>query len=950
MRRTFSNLPGILVVVALIVGCSRGASSPLAPDTQTGNSVRSEGRTPVLLGLYEIELDGETGVAQVVPLRGPDFQVNVVRFLQPPAGDPANLKLSVNHDGTKWAQGIFDLDISITHPFPGTNLRGFDVRGIVLGESGTQTSWLDSSATYPRRNEARLLNADGYTRWWNAVEFLTPGLFGYTPTKFGFGTPKATINGYKYFADCLGPSDPPAIDIDSRGTFSTQTPSGDPNTLTRQYIIKFPVVGGSPKIRFRYAICASFATPEPGTPPPAPIEAYPLAANCPEAYQISVSVAPASTAWFTSTASGGDLVLDIEIFDWQALENPHGLPGEIGIVRIESPTMWTGTIDPIAIGEPVPTGNPTSSAWRVEIKNVTPDATRQDILVTAQSADPTTYAPPIPGAGVYPGAAVLSAYQLVTLELPDNCPPTIGQISGPLMYAPGVKLKYTLSSMFDVQDGPNLTVKWDFDGDKDFEDDEDGFDTNMTGTYTFAGDGVYYAQCRVFDYQNAYTDSNMLTIEPLSLPYRDPMDISTSNLWSVHNGLFGYHGASLQWNVQDDHWSTKSFSTGEYENSMNTTLVSPALPIGDRDTAILYLSHRYRTEVGYDECWIVCRRNGGGWTTVSPYLSGAGAGYPEYTESIYEITGFSPGDIFELGFAFGSDDSTSGFPGWDITELMVIDNKPPVVEGIYGPESVNELGPSTYSTVATDIDGIASYMWSVERQGFTPAYDDPGDGLGNVSVTFPEDGKYEIRVEVTDMGNPPLSTRFGPLYVTAFSINEDAFFSDHFIEDTGAWTFTGGIADGSYQDWWHIEPASSFLSNVGPDGCYAEEDSQPIEKTAAVEIVFPSSPSETRLKMIHRLGVESDGPEQPYDGQWVTLDGMLIEPSYGFLYQDNNGNWDHGFFVGVTNGWEASTFVLGSAFNDGLSHTLAFHSLSCDTSNNCGDGWQIDYVELWLNE
>ena len=944
-------LSTMCILILLALGCSSGGSSPVAPGAEPLRASVHQSGWQTLLGLYEIEVDAAGGTANIVPLRGPEFQINVVKFLQPPAGNPANLGVKVNPDGTDIPNGIIDLDISITHPFPGSNLRGFDVRGIVLGDKGTEVSQFDYEVQYPKPSELRVLNADGYTRWWNAVEFLTPGLFGYTPTFLGKGNPKSTVNGYKYFADGLGASDPMNLDIAARGTFSTQTDAGDPNTLTREYILKFPVVGGVPQIKFRYAICASFAACDPGTPPPAPIDTFPPEANCQEPYQVSVTVDPGSTAYWTSTGSGGDLIMNIEIFDWQAPDNPEGVPGEIGQVRLESPTLWTGLKDPIASGTPIPTTNPTSSAWQVEIKKVIPTDAFQDVFITVQSADPTSYEPPVPGSGIYPGGAVLSAYFLATLELPGNSPPQIGTISGPDKFVPGVQLKYKLSSASDLQDGSNLSIEWDFDNDGVFADDEDGSDTNLLGSYTFTGDQTCYVQCRVYDTALAYTDSNVLTVEPMSLPFIDPMDTTTEGLWTVQNGIFDVHYASIQWNVQNDHWSTSSSSTGYYQDDMNTTLISPILPAGDEDTVTITISHRYNTESGFDTCVVYYRKNGGSWTALSGAYTGISVTYPQYEDTVLSLGGLSPGDSFEIAFSFDSDSSVSGYPGWDITNVSVIDNKPPVIQGIYGPTDVDSLGPWAYSTVATDLDGIASYMWSVEQPAVPPVYDDPGDGMGGINVTFPADGKFDIWVQVTDAGDPPLSSTFGPYQVIVFFTNPDAFFSDHFDSDTGAWSYTGGIDSGSYQDFWHIETANSILSNVGPDGCYAETSTQPTEKTASIDITFPDdSVNETRFRMLHQLATESGGGMQPYDGQWVTLDGDLIEPSYGFLYDDSGGDWAHGYFVGYTDGYETSTFYLGTTYNDGLEHTLTFHSLSADMTSNCDGGWQVDYVELWQVE
>jgi len=948
MYRHYSSVILAAITVLFALGCSGGGGSPVMPDTGITGQATPTSNYQALLGLYEIELDGTNGTANVIPVRGPSFQVNVVKFLQPPSGNPANLGVSINADGTDILNGIFDLDISITHPFPGSNIRGFDVRGIVLGDKGTQLSDFDYEVSYPKPTELRLLNADGYTRWWNAVEFLTPGLFGYTPTVLGSGNPKATVNGYKYFCDGLEADAPMTIDPETRGTFSTENGGGDPNTLARQYVIRFPLVGGFPQVRFRYAICASFASPEPGTTPPAPVEAFGLEANCPEPYQISVVTLPSSTAYYTVSGSGGDLVFQFEIWDWQATENPDGVEDEIGLVRMESPTLWEGLIDPFSNSEPVASSGPTSSAWMVEIEDVTPTASLQDIFITVQSADPTSYAPPMPGAGIYPGGAVLSAFHLITLDLPGNSPPTIGPIFGPDKYVVGTQLTYTLSSMDDLQDGPNLTVEWDFDSDGIFEDDEDGSNTNMTGKYTFLEDTTYFARCRVYDTAMAYSESNVITVEPLSLPFIDPMDSTTEGLWTVENGIFETHTATLEWNVQDDHWSTKDPVLSQYQDYMNTTLISPIIPAGVEDTVTITVTHRYSTESCCDDGMVYYRKNSGSWTSLTSTFADISPGHPDYIDTVMEISDLEPGDYFEIGFAWDTDSSINYYLGWDITHVTVIDNKPPVIDSIIGPSSVDSLGPWQYSVSVTDLDGIGSYMWSVEPDGVTPVYDDPGDSAGSISVTFPADGKFDICIEVTDAGDPPLSSTFGPFDVTVFFEITDAFFSDDFITDTGAWTYTGG-SDVSYQDFWHIDTFESWLSNVGPDGCYSESADTTIEKTASRDITFPIDTNDTNLRILHQLDVESGGSStQPFDGQWVTLDGTVISPSYGFLYDDHDGDWAHGYFHGDSGGLGTSTFELGNGYNDGTAHTLTFHSLSSDTTTNCGPGWQIDLVEIWV--
>ncbi|MCX6646667.1 MAG: hypothetical protein NTY09_09955 [bacterium] len=950
MNRNYFCLCGVMVILLCVIGCTKGGESPVAPEPVQQVSSDTSAINDLCIGLYDIEFDPATQEFDVIPLRGPQFQLNLVLLLQPPAGNPSNFGLVFHPAESDVPNGLLNLDINLTHPYPGTDLRTFDLRLVFMGDKGTSLSDFDYGIQFPKPTETRLINADGYTRWWNATEFLTPKLFGYVQPWIANGNPKATLNGFKYYSDDLGADDPFEPDITTRGTWSTQTATGDPNTLSRRHIIQFEMAGGTPVYKFSYAVLTSFEVPTPPYTTPAPVDAFPLNANSPEIYKISIEMDPSSTAYYTSVQSGGDLVLNIDVFDWQAMENPGGVEAEIGDFVIESPTLWTGPLSVFDIGAVVGSTNETSSIWKIEIQDVTPTDTFQDVLVTVESASPTSYAPFIPGAGIYPGGATLSAYNLVTLELPGNSPPTIGEISGPSMYSDGIQLEYTLSSMSDLQDGPNLTVQWDFNGDGVFMDDEDGSITNKKGKYTFVGTSTYTVQCRVTDTALDYTDSNVITVEPVALPYVDPMDTSTKALWTIANGLFGIHSPSppLEWNVQTDHWSTSKSSTGQYTDYMDTTLISPIIPAGDADTLMMALTHRWETEY-YDKCRILYRINGGVWLNAATDLYETNPGYPAFETDYYQLTGFSPGNTFEVAFHFNSDSYTSYYAGWDISDLMIVDNAPPEVTEIIGPTSVNLLGPWTYTVTATDPDGIGSVMWSVEESGNPPVYDEAGDPLndGEVDLYFPADGTFEVWVKVFDAADPPFSATFGYLEVTVAAINPEAFFKDHFDTDTGDWVYTGGIADGAYQDFWHIVTASSYMTNVGADGYYAEHLTIPNEKTTSVDVAFPSGGGETRMKIIHQLGTESGGGTAPYDGQWVTLDGQIIDPSYGFLYSDGSGTWAHGYFVGYTVGFESSTFYLGTDWSDGGTHTLAFHSLSSDTSSNNLPGWQVDYVEVW---
>ncbi len=371
-----------------------------------------------LWGLWQGAFDPQSGKLDFVTLRDAQFHLNVTSQLQP----PKPVGLTVNIIDFNPAAGTINIDLTIKHPFPNSNLRGFDVRGIVMGPGDTLHSSLDAAIAYPAPTGFKLENADGYSRWWNAVEFTTPGLYGFVPGDLGFKTfvPQATLNPYKYYSDPLSSSDPvvPAVSMTNRGTFST-TPS--PAKLTRNYRLQFPLSGtGKPIWLFQYAIDASWAQPTGTSPKPKPIEDFPMEANSPEAFHLDVDTTGTTAYYVDDSNKGGDLILAIEVFDWGAPSNPDSISGEIGSIWVESPTLFD-SIQSVEL-TPLPGSQETSGIYTITIPGVHPTGLEdQQVLVTVRSSDPTTYAPPITGPA-YPTGASLAAYALVGVPISDVPP------------------------------------------------------------------------------------------------------------------------------------------------------------------------------------------------------------------------------------------------------------------------------------------------------------------------------------------------------------------------------------------------------------------------------------------------------------------------------------------------------------------------------------------------
>ncbi|HDS29802.1 MAG TPA: hypothetical protein ENN67_02035, partial [Firmicutes bacterium] len=403
------------LTVMISAGCSGGGvpsapplfnENPNHPDFQTGTDTAHNGA--VLWGLWDIRI-GPDLRAEIIPLRNADFQANVTRFLQPP-DSPVNLMgIKIDPTGTDLPNGLIACEVTITHPFPGSMFWGFDVRGIVMGSP---------------EGEVKLLNHDGYTRWWNPVEFTTVGkIFGYTE---GFlappGDPPSTIlHPYKYFADSLGADDPMIIPVSSRGAFSPD----NPGKSTRRYELLFPIVGGTPDLHFKYAITSSFKVPT--GQPPWETGDFPIEANQAEAYQISI-LDVGSTLYVEGASKGGDLALNITVYDWQKPSNPFGMSGELAALIVESAGLNLTSTDilPTAIISPGTDMN--SVTYSILIPNLVPVTSGMtDVIVIAESANVTTYAPDLPGISGfdYPENAVLSAYNIAAIEVADEAPPFV---------------------------------------------------------------------------------------------------------------------------------------------------------------------------------------------------------------------------------------------------------------------------------------------------------------------------------------------------------------------------------------------------------------------------------------------------------------------------------------------------------------------------------------------
>jgi hypothetical protein len=398
MFRKFTLSLVLLGILPIFIGCG-GNGSPVAPMTDIPSlDTNSTGITRphnMLWGIWDVVVDLENETIDSIPLRGVMFNANVTKFLQPPSSPINLLTLSIN-PGSQVQFGYLDVDVTIRHPFIGAQkFRGFDVRGIVMGEGMESFEW-DVDATRSGEGELQCLNADGYTRWWNPVEFTTyETIFGYSTGAYvpaGYMA-TATVSPYKYFADDLD-TDTPVTDLnpDNRGTFGVE-----PGINTRNYLLQFPVLaGGGPVYHFNYAIDASWALPSDDYVPDYPVEAFPPEANMQEAWMVTLDDSE-STAWYVDDAQNGGFVkLAIEVFDWQAPLQQSGVSEEVSAIWIESPVI-NGPKEVSTWALPQPSG-PVSSVWNVEITDLSlTSAGMFECWIGVEASYPENYAPVIDG-------------------------------------------------------------------------------------------------------------------------------------------------------------------------------------------------------------------------------------------------------------------------------------------------------------------------------------------------------------------------------------------------------------------------------------------------------------------------------------------------------------------------------------------------------------------------
>jgi len=339
MKRTAFLLVAIAIII--VAGCQSGMTNdPIFPQ-DIASAQNSVAAPRGLWGLYEFTYSGDTGSFDIIPLRTATFSANVTNFL---GGSPPKVGVEINSiDGD-----VFDIDVILSHPFPGLDVyTGFDVLGVFIGEGSLTAQW-NPDLAYGGPDDQRLLNADGYTRWYNPSEFNgTMPLFSYVHGQLA--TPgykaSATLMPYKYFSDDVEVTDDAwtvltAPGYAGRGCFT-------PTTNRRNYIIQFPDAVG---VTFNYAVVANWEPNVNDPDPPGSLDDFPPEANAREAVLCNINMDD-STMYWDGSAGSGSFIADISILDWYAQAS-----GAMEEYTIRLSTDVNSTVYDFSSSEMTPTG------------------------------------------------------------------------------------------------------------------------------------------------------------------------------------------------------------------------------------------------------------------------------------------------------------------------------------------------------------------------------------------------------------------------------------------------------------------------------------------------------------------------------------------------------------------------------------------------------------------
>jgi len=803
--RNISVCVFILTFLLLGLGCSGSKQNPTIPglqditqpsgDGRQGVDVTNDGSNDELLdmtdrsnpfdwiplqgphglwGFWQIMIDKENNIVEIVPLRTSNLHLNAVKFLEP-GGEPGMLQIV---GGLNWNvdKTILDVDVQITHPFPTfPQFSGFDVKGILIPRAEF-SGFSDATILTSGPDDLRILNADGYTRWWNPEEFIGNDIFSYRDGALGMKDSKwdfkSILNGFKYFADTLNEADPVITqDIAMRGVFAAGS------TNKRHYTIAVPQFPAD--LIFNYAVDASWAPPL--VKPPDIPDDFPPEANESEPWAI-VPQETLNTLFYDETISeqGGELILQVAVYDWQ---NPGEAPaGSIERVVGEWPGLFDMTEAAFISNE----GD--YSLWELILApQVGALSSTNDVeyLIWAESTDGGGY-----GGKLDPSVPLISAARFmasVSNEEPNVGPQIQGSIVGNA--SPGlVTEQYTLNAT--DPNGDPLSYNWTCV--PNIVDDPGNGDGTIDIDWAVFGLGNFTIDCSVSDSINPPVDAPPLDITVGNAPpivglINGPTSVDATFTDAVYSVMaadpdpgqnlsymwsFVIDGAPENFNIPGDvadgtlHLDFSAIDPGNYDINVQVSdgyayVNSTKLDVTHSNTAPSVGQVTGKTPVNSSDTDTVYSAP---WAdpdttqTLSFLWSVVPSGNPEDFSVPCNPDGSLnidwapiPVGVYDLNLQAG--DGIALTSGNMLTVANV--NIPPTVGLISGPLDVSsEDEDALYTVTITDPDPFqtVTVLWSVVPTGNSENFNiaaNPDDSV-NIDWSAYADGQWDVNVQADD--------------------------------------------------------------------------------------------------------------------------------------------------------------------------------------------------------
>ena len=308
MNRLITVIIFILAAVCMTNGCS-GGGSPVVPAEQSGiQEITPEINHPAqnntyIMSYYDCYFDIESQTFEAVENRQTEYTLNVVPFLNLMTNPYNGIAFSdiVVHTDDPSVLGI-DVNFHIAHPLPGLlQYNAYDMMGVIIQNGHNELEYGHGIFHSKYGTDQSMLNPDGYSRWFNPYEFTSGLIFGYESGGWQNDEGSATLNPFKYYATGLGAHD-------DLWDYLTEQESYDGlfTDSPRWMQLEFPLP--YPALRFGYAVVVAWEDQgEEG-----PYIPY----HRTEA--IACSASSQSDVWYDAATgnSGGDLILDINLYSW----------------------------------------------------------------------------------------------------------------------------------------------------------------------------------------------------------------------------------------------------------------------------------------------------------------------------------------------------------------------------------------------------------------------------------------------------------------------------------------------------------------------------------------------------------------------------------------------------------------------------------------------------------